>query len=242
MTGALILMLYRVNVVLVLLLAGLLGIGRSRLPSLAVMVPWPLLATVGEPLSLAAVWDWGRLGAYFWPLFSFFFKTGSFIFGGGLVIIPFIETEVVEQLRWLTPQEFLDGVAIGQLSPGPVVLTSAFIGYKVAGVPGAFVAALAIFLPSFIFVGLGTPLLQAIKQQPLIKAFLQGVLPAVLGVIAATTIHLAQSAWLQPSLAQTLGTIAITAVSWVAIVRFRVPTWQLVLGGMIAGLGLSRLA
>ncbi|SNR94884.1 chromate transporter, chromate ion transporter (CHR) family [Anaerovirgula multivorans] len=97
-------------------------------------------------------------------LFTFFIKVGSFIYGGGLVIIPFIEQEVVERLGWMTQQEFIAGISLGQVTPGPVVITSAFIGYKVFGVIGAFIAALAIFLPSFIFILIAAPYLRRIKD------------------------------------------------------------------------------
>ncbi len=240
--ATLLLALRNVNVLLLMLLAGLINLGRSRFLSLA----WPgisgMMAQVSPAvLSLASVWDWSRVETYAWPLFSFFVKTGSVVVGGGYVIIPFIEAEVVEQLRWLTPQEFLDGVAIGQLSPGPIVLTAAFIGYKVAGVAGAAIATIAIFLPSFVFVGLGTPLMNLVKTRAWVKTFLQGVLPAVLGLVAAATVRLAVNVWHHDSLMLTLIAIAITAVSLVATVRFRIPPWQLVLGGMVVGLSLDSL-
>ncbi len=242
--ATLLLALRNVNVLFLMLLAGLLNLGRARLLSLS--LPWPVLAQLAQMppdvLALAAVWDWGRLETYGWPLFSFFVRAGSFVVGGGYVIIPLIESEIVEQLHWLTPQEFLDGVAIGQLSPGPIVLTAAFIGYKVAGVPGATIAAIAIFLPSFIFVGLGTPLMNLVKTRAWVKTFLQGVLPAVLGLVGAATVRLAVNTWRHDSVVVSLATMAITAVALVAIVRLRWPTWQLVLAGMVAGLGLSRLA
>ena len=116
-------------------------------------------------------------------LFGLFFQTGLLVFGGGLVIIPLLEQQVVQQ-GWLTAAQFLDGVAIGQISPGPVVLTSAFIGYQAGwiqgGAPmalsGGLMATVAMFLPSFLFILIGTPLLQRLRQQQRVKIFLGGLL------------------------------------------------------------------
>ncbi|MGK7912372.1 MAG: chromate efflux transporter, partial [Synechococcus sp.] len=133
-------LLLRPSILLQLLVAGLVGLWLFSPPPpsqpqralgifpglpLLMLGYWPnLMSTVtAEVVSLSSLWGFERIGIYFWPLVLFFLKVGSSIFGGGLVIIPFIETEVVEKLHWLTTTEFLNGVAIGQLSPGPVVLT-----------------------------------------------------------------------------------------------------------------------
>ena len=131
------------------------------------LFPFNFNATVATSnLTLASFWGTERIREFFFPLLRFFFKVGSFIFGGGLVIIPLLEFEVVEQLNWLTKTEFLNGVAIGQISPGPVVLTAAFVGYKVAGFLGAITATVSIFTPSFLFIMLAAPLLQKIRNNP----------------------------------------------------------------------------
>ncbi|MEO0377638.1 MAG: chromate transporter, partial [Cyanobacteria bacterium P01_A01_bin.17] len=134
-----------------------------------------------EPLTLSSFWGLERTNDFRWLLVAFFLRVGSFIFGGGLVIIPPLEFEVVERLQWLNQAEFINGVAIGQLSPGPVVLTAAFVGYKVAGVLGAFVASVAIFTPSFAFIMLASPILLRLRQNAWVQAFFKGVMPAVLG-------------------------------------------------------------
>jgi chromate transporter len=162
---------------------------------------------------------------------------GTFIFGGGLVIIPLLEFEVVDRLAWLTRTEFLNGIAIGQLSPGPVVLTSAFVGFKVAGVLGALVAAVGIFTPSFLFIMAGAPLLMRLRENDWVQAFLKGVRPAVLGAIAAAAIPLTQTAIVaQGSILAGLIAGAIAIAALVALIRFKTPTWQLVLAGAVLGL------
>ncbi|MGF1494791.1 MAG: chromate efflux transporter [Microcoleaceae cyanobacterium] len=200
--------------------------------------PLPLLlaAIPAEPLAVSSFWGLERIGEYFWPLFTFFIKVGSFIFGGGLVIIPLLVTEVVERLGWLTQQDFINGVAIGQLSPGPVVLTAAFVGYKVAGFLGALTAAVAIFTPSFGFIMLAAPLLLRLRQNPWIKAFLQGVTPAVLGAIAAATIPLLQAALIQENLTNSIIAGVIGLLALFALIRYKAPTWLLVPLGAVAGL------
>lgn len=243
----------RANTLLLFLLAGLIGLwlygprrpqglppqllrGALVLPTLGL----PLLATVpSEVLTRSSFWGTERIQAYFWPLLSFFLKVGSFIFGGGLVIIPLLEGEVVQDLQWLTQAEFLNGIAIGQLSPGPVVLTAAFVGYKVAGVLGALVATLGIFTPSFLFIMGAAPVLLKLRQNPWAKGFLQGVKPAVLGAIAAAAVPLGQAAFLQPTPQLTLLTLLIGLVAWACLIRFKTPTWQLVLGGAVVGLALG---
>lgn len=231
-----------INVFVQFILAGLLGCWWCR-PSKEnprgwVVPPLPLLLAnlPPETLTLSSVWGLERIGEFLVPLTLFFLKVGSFIFGGGLVIIPLLEFEVVEQLHWLTRTEFINGVAIGQLSPGPVVLTAAFVGYKVAGILGATVSTIAIFAPSFAFIMLAAPLLLRIRQNPWIQAFLQGVTPAVLGAISAATIPLLQTTFTQAHGWSAIASGLIGVAAFVALIRYKLPTWQLVPVG--AGLGL----
>ena len=199
------------------------------------------LATTTEAIAVSSLWGFDRIGEFFLPLVVLFLKTGSFIFGGGLVIIPLLEFEIVDRLDWMTTAEFLHGVAIGQLSPGPVVLTSAFIGFKMAGILGALVAAIAMFLPSFVFILLAAPLLLQVRRNVWARAFLKGVIPAVLGAIAAAAIPIARAAFLQESDLLTGIAIFIGILALIALLRFKVPTWQLVPAGALVGL-LSNLA
>lgn len=210
--------------------------GSMLLPPSLPALPLLLASQPVEVLTLSSVLGAERIGEFFLPLTLFFLKVGSFIFGGGLVIIPLLETEVVEQLHWLTTQEFINGVAIGQLSPGPVVLTAAFVGYKVAGVLGALVSAIAIFTPSFAFIMLAAPLLQRLRRSAGVRAFLQGVTPAVVGAIAAASWPLFRTAVFQPTMGASVFAGLVGLAAMVALVRFKRPTWQLVPLGALLGL------
>ena len=218
---------------LVFLLAGLGGIGLYGPKGIRThsFLPLGLLATV-QP----SFWGSERLTAYGWPLFTFFLKVGAFIFGGGLVIIPLLEFEMVERLGWLSTADFINGVAIGQLSPGPVVLTAAFVGYKMAGFLGALISAVGIFTPSFLFIMLAAPLLVRLRQNPWVQAFLKGVKPSVVGAIMASAVPLGVSAFDQSNWPLSVLAIGIAGMSLTAIVRFRITAWKLSLGGATIGL------
>lgn len=128
-----------------------------------------------------------KLGQIAW----FFTKAGAFVFGSGLAIVPFLYGGVVKEHQWLTEQQFLDAVAVAMITPGPVVITVGFIGYLVAGVPGACVAALATFLPCYIFTVVPAPYFKKYGKNPAIKAFIDGVTAAAIGAIAGAVCILA---------------------------------------------------
>lgn len=218
---------------LLFLLAGLVGIGLygPRGLRLHSIMPLGLLATIQS-----GFWGTERMGTYGWPLFSFFLKVGTFIFGGGLVIIPLLEFEVVERLGWLSTTDFINGVAIGQLSPGPVVLTAAFVGYKMAGFWGALVSAVGIFTPSFLFIMLAAPLLVRLRRNPWVQAFLKGVKPAVVGAIMAAAVPLGKTTFGQPTGSLSLLAVVIAIAALTAIIHFKVTAWKLILGGAVLGL------
>jgi chromate transporter len=250
----LITVLFRVNVLLQFVLAGIVGLilyrsNRSNPPPASSVsgLLFPFLPSLqaasmtfavvpAEPLAVSSFWGWERIQEFFLPLAGFFLKVGSFIFGGGLVIIPLLEFEVVNQFQWLSQSEFIDGVAIGEFTPGPVVITAAFVGYKVAGVLGAIVSSVAIFTPSFVFIMGAAPLLVRIRQNPRIRSFLKGVTPAVLGAIAAAAVPLAQAAIGQETLARSVLAAVVFMLALVALIRFKRPTWQLVSAGAVVGL------
>jgi chromate transporter len=129
-----------------------------------------------------------------WELGAFFFKVGAFTFGGGLSMLAFIQEQVVNQFGWLTPQEFVDGLALGQLTPGPILMLAAFIGFKLAGATGAAVAGSAIFLPSFLMMLSVLPLLRKLKELQWLRAFMRGVGPAVIGALAVSLVQMAPHA------------------------------------------------
>ena len=134
--------------------------------------------------------EWGTLGKIGW----FFTKAGAFVFGSGLAIVPFLHSGVVAEYSWLNENEFLDAVAVAMITPGPVVITVGFIGYLVAGFPGAAVAALATFLPCYLFTILPAPYFHKYGRHPSIKAFVDGITAAVVGALAGAVVVIAGGA------------------------------------------------
>jgi chromate transporter len=128
-----------------------------------------------------------------WHLAGIFLRVGTVTFGGGFVMIPQIETDVVEVHQWMSHQTFADGMAFGQITPGPVLITATFIGYKVAGILGAVVATIAAFLPSFVMTVIAGTSLNRFRTNHQVQAFLAGVAPAVVGMLAAAGVSLAKS-------------------------------------------------
>lgn len=164
-----------------------------------------------------------------WPLFAFFVKVGSVLFGSGYVLLAFLRADLVERWHWLTEAQLLDAIAVGQVTPGPVFTTATFIGYLLGGAPGAIVATLGIFAPAFVFVAISGPLVPRIRQSAWAGAFLDGVNAASLALMAVVTLQLGRSAlidWL---------TTAIAASSALAVIRYRVNSVYLVIGGGLAG-------
>lgn len=146
-------------------------------------------------------------------------------------MIPLMEPEVVNTYGWLTHQQFLDGIALGQSTPGPIVITATFVGYLTAGLAGAVVATVAIFLPAFVIVLAGTgPFIRRLRHWQPAQRFLKGVNAAVVGTIVAASLPLARAALVDP-LSVILGLGAL-----VALVRFRVDTLPLIVGGAALGL------
>src|ERR1043166_7023563 len=137
-------------------------------------------------------------------LFLFFFKTGLLVFGSGLVIVPFLKTQVVDQYHWLSDRTFLDAVAVGMISPGPVVITATFVGYLLNGFHGGVAATLGIFSPPVLFTVIATPILLRYHTHPRLAGFIRGVGVTVVGVLVGTSYLVAQQAigdWLTASIA-----------------------------------------
>jgi chromate transporter len=160
---------------------------------------------------------------------AYFFKVGAFTVGGGLTMIAFIQDQVVGQFGWLTPNEFIDGLALGQLTPGPILMLAAYVGYKVAGVGGAAVAAGAAFLPSFILMLAILPVLERARRLTWTRAVMRGMGPAVVGVLAVSLFRLA------PHALPDLFAVAILAASLVAVIVYRVGMIRLMVAGSILG-------
>ena len=145
----------------------------------------------------------------------FFFKAGAFVFGSGLAIVPFLYGGVVKEYQWLTEQQFLDAVAVAMITPGPVVITVAFIGYLVAGFPGACVAALATFLPCYLFTIIPAPYFKKYGKHPAIKAFVDGVTAATIGAIIGAVIVLAKRQFTD------ITSVVLAALTILVLLRFK---------------------
>ncbi len=165
-------------------------------------------------------------------MFYFFLKVGAVLFGSGYVLLAFLRADLVERWHWLTESQLLDAIAVGQFTPGPVFTTATFIGYLLSGPTGALVATVGIFLPAFIFVALSAPLIPRLRASPLAGAFLDGVNVASLALMAVVTWQLGASAlvdWI---------TIALASSAAVLLLRWKINSAWLVLGG--AGVGLLK--
>jgi chromate transporter len=163
------------------------------------------------------------------PLFLFFVKVGSIVFGSGYVLLAFLQADLVAHWHWLTTTQLLDAIAVGQVTPGPVFTTATFIGYLLAGLPGAVIATAGIFLPSFIFVAASSPLIPRLRKSAVAGAFLDGVIIASLALMASVTYSLGRDAVID------LPTALLALGSAVLLVRFRLNSLWLVLGGAFIG-------
>jgi chromate transporter len=163
-------------------------------------------------------------------LFFTFLKIGSILYGSGYVLLAFLRADFVVHLGWLTDQQLIDAIAIGQVTPGPVFTSATFIGYILAGVPGALLATLGIFLPSFVFVALSSPLIPKLRNSKFFSSLLDGINAVSLGLMAAVLVQLGRSSLIDPL------TILIGLISAILLIRFRVNSTWLILGGGILGL------
>jgi chromate transporter len=203
---------------------------RLRLPrrgrGLAALLPFPAIAVT------APAADPGVL----WQIAVYFGQAGAFVFGSGLAIVPFLYGGVVGTYGWLTDRQFLDAVAVALLTPGPVVITTGFIGYLVAGLPGAVVAAVATFLPCYLLTIIPAPWFRRHGKHPAVAAFVDGVTAGAIGAIAGAVIVLGRRSIID------LPTILIAAATLVALVKLgrRAPEPLLVAAAGLVGLAISR--
>ncbi|MGC1381061.1 MAG: chromate efflux transporter [Candidatus Baltobacteraceae bacterium] len=164
-------------------------------------------------------------------LFWFFFKTGLLVFGSGLVIVPFLKTYAVDQYHWISNRAFLDAVAVGIASPGPVVITATFVGYLTNRFAGAVAATVGIFTPSVIFVLLGTPILRRYRQNGRVQGFVRGITVAVVGVLLGTSYLVARS-----TIHDAFGALVLAAAVVALYAKWRIPEPLLVGAGAALGL------
>jgi len=226
--GALVLGLYAagVNEIVLLLGAGVLVMAarnagrlrqRPRALALVHMLGAPAVSTAGaaavDPVSL----------------FFVFLKIGAVLYGSGYVLLAFLRNDFVVRLGWLTDQQLIDAVAVGQLTPGPVFTTATFIGYIVAGTSGAALSTVAIFLPSFVFVAIVYPLVPRLRGSAWMSAFLDGVNVAAIGLMLAVTWQLGRSAVVDwPS-------AALALVATILLLRWRINSVWLIAGAGVIG-------
>lgn len=163
-------------------------------------------------------------------MFLTFLKIGSVLYGSGYVLLAFLRADFVAQYGWLTDAQLMDAIAIGQVTPGPLFTTATFIGYQLSGVPGALLATLGIFLPSFIFVAISHPFIPRLRSSPWFGALLDGVNAAALGLMAAVTWQIGRASLVDPL------TILIALTALILLLRFRVNSTWLIAGGALAGL------
>jgi chromate transporter len=208
------------ELVALFLAAGVLGLlvyaRGARTGAAALGLALPALAAAGPP--------WLQV-------FLFFFKSGALIFGSGLVIVPFLRTYVVDQYHWITMRAFLDAVAIGLVSPGPVVITATFVGYLVDGFRGALAATLGIFAPAVLFTLWATPVLLRHGESSRLRGFIRGVTAAVVGVLLGTAVLVARSV-IGDALTATLALVTLGAL----LSSRAIPEPLLVAAGGLVGL------
>ena len=169
-------------------------------------------------------------------LFLTFLKIGGTLYGSGYVLLAFLRDDFVKRLGWLTDRQLLDAIAVGQFTPGPVFTTATFVGYLTGGWAGALVATAGIFLPSFVFVAIVYPLVPRLRASPWTAAFLDGANAAALGLMAAVAWQLALTSIVDP------WTAALAVAAAVLLIRYRVNSAWLVLGGAVAGLAAKFIA
>jgi len=166
-------------------------------------------------------------------VFFFFLKAGAFVFGSGLAIVPFLYGGVVGGFHWLTERQFLDAVAVAMITPGPIVITSGFIGYLVAGPLGAFAAVFAVFLPPYLLVIFVAPYYRRFSQNRQVKAFVQGVTAAAVGAIAGATVILSRRALMD------VPTVLIAVITFGVLLGFKkIPEPILILAAGVVGIAL----
>lgn len=172
------------------------------------------------------------LSSVFWV----FVKAGAFVFGSGLAIVPFLYGEIVQTQGWLDDRQFLDAVAVAMITPGPVVITVAFIGYLAAGTWGMTAAAVGVFLPVYLFVVLPAPYFRKHRSQPQVKAFVEGVSAAATGAIAGAAYVLATRALVDA------WTVAMAIAAFLVLLRWKISELWLIGGGAIIGLLIAAAA
>jgi chromate transporter len=216
-----------VNELAVLAAGGIAGVLTHRTgppPAAARVLTAAWLLTPVRAAAAAAT----ASGAGMATLFGVFVKAGALLFGSGYVLVAFLRADLVERLGWLTERELLDAIAVGQLTPGPVFTTATFIGYVLAGAPGALVATVGIFLPAFVYVAVSAPLVPRLRRSPVVAAVLDGVNVVSLALMAVVSWQIARATLVDPV------SIALAAASAVVLLTTKIsPMWLIAIGAAI---------
>ena len=224
-------------IILVLYFAGINEIALLFGGGLAVMLIMNLKRLGGQTLGvlLFPLGTAGILSQISTPfalpiMFLTFLKIGSVLYGSGYVLLAFLRADFVVRLGWLTDQQLMDAITIGQITPGPLFTSATFIGFILGGLPGALLATLGIFLPSFIFVAISNPLIPRMRKSPWFGSLLDGVNAASLALMAAVTWQLGRSSLTDPF------TIVVAIAALALLIRFKVNSTWLIIGGALIGL------
>jgi chromate transporter len=250
---ALMTLLFKLNEVIALLVGGLLGMvwlhsgdkndkpgdkANFLIASLTTGATLKASTVVAASVATAST----ATNVSLWQLGWFFLKVGSVLFGGGYLLVAFLQGGLVQEYGWLTQQQLLDAIAIGQFTPGPVLSTATFIGYIIAGIPGAIIATIGIFLPSFVFVAALNPLIPRLRASSWSRAFLDAVNVSAVALMVVTTLQLGAATLTLPQapFVDFLG-LAIAIVSAILAIHFRINAAWLVFGSAFIGWGATLL-
>ncbi len=218
----------------VLLAAGLIALlsaGVSRWWRGPLAVALSLVWASTSAAATAAAGTGPAVSFSLWSVFTVFARIGSVLFGSGYVLIAFLRADVVERLGWINERQLLDAVAVGQVTPGPLFTTATFVGYVVAGVPGAVAATVGIFLPAFVFVAVSGPLVPRLRRSTVASRVLDAVNVASLAMMAAVTLQLGASTLRAPV------PVALAGLSLLLLARYSInPTWLVGLGAAVGWL------
>lgn len=201
-----------------------------------------LLASLTTGAFSASVAPVAAANVPLWQLGGFFLKIGSILFGGGYVLVAFLQGGLVDQYGWLTQQQLLDAIAIGQFTPGPILSTATFVGYIIAGIPGAIVSTIGIFLPSFFFTAALNPLVPRLRASKWTAAFLDAVNVSSVALMVVVTLQLAVATLIiaKPPHIDFLA-VVIAIISAILAIRYKVNAAWIVLGAACLGWGASYL-